>query len=423
MRARTIRNPSGGASVSRAGLAGLAMLAASCWASAGLAQERVALVIGNGAYAHAGDLRNPPNDARLMARTLEALGFAVERVFDADRSTLYRALATFSAKAPEAEVALVFYAGHGIETEGRNYLIPVDAKLETVESTRFEAAPLEDVSAAAAVARTLSLVILDACRDSPFARRFRSLRGLRSTARGLRSIEPAGRNALVAYAAKHGTAALDGEGQANSPFTTALADALRAPPKDVRLLFGGVRDAVLAATGGAQEPFLYGSLGGREILLAPRGRAGETAPAEPRTPSGTSRSEPPPAPFDPGEAIPEDPPIEASAMQGVLGRSRADATPREDAPYEEPTSGFAGAREDGPLRDEVAAEGGDEWPREDLPFEEPPSESAGVREDGPPRDEVVADGGDAWPRADRRVDGPPTGAPGERGGARPSGPG
>ena len=238
----------------------LALAILPAWAS-----ERVALVIGNAAYAHAPRLANPLNDAGDIGSALERLGFAVTRLENADYAALRRGLLDFTRAASASEIAVVFYAGHGIEVDKRNFLVPVDARLLSDADVEFETVPLELVSRAVERARGLRLVILDACRENPFAASMQRAGATRSIGRGLARIEPSGET-LVAYAAKEGTVAADGKGR-NSPYSTALLDHLEESGLEVGLMFRKVRDAVLAATGGAQEPFVYGSLSSKGAWL------------------------------------------------------------------------------------------------------------------------------------------------------------
>ena len=226
--------------------------------AAAVAGQRVALVIGNASYAHAPALANPLNDASDIGAVLERLGFAVTRLENADQAALRRGLQAFALAASASEIAVVFYAGHGIEVDQRNYLVPVDARLVSDQDVEFETVPLELVSRAVARASGLRLVILDACRENPFAASMQRAGATRSIGRGLARVEPSGET-LVAYAAKEGTVASDGDGR-NSPYSAALLGHLAEPGLEVGLMFRKVRDAVLASTGGLQEPFVYGSL-------------------------------------------------------------------------------------------------------------------------------------------------------------------
>ena len=228
--------------------------------------QRVALVIGNAAYAHAPRLANPLNDVADIGAALERLGFAVTRLENADYAALRRGLLEFTRAASASEVAVVFYAGHGIEVDKRNFLVPVDARLLSDRDIEYEAVPLELVSRAVERASGLRLVILDACRENPFAASMQRAGATRSIGRGLARIEPSGET-LVAYAAKEGTVASDGE-ERNSPYSAALLKHLEEPGLEVGLMFRKVRDAVVAATGGSQEPFIYGSLSSKGVYLA-----------------------------------------------------------------------------------------------------------------------------------------------------------
>ena len=224
--------------------------------------KRVALIIGNAAY-RVGPLANPVNDATAVAEAFIKLGF--EKVVlktDLTGNDLRSELRDFSSDAAGADVAVVYYAGHGTEIGGQNYLIPIDAQLARASDVAFEAVALSDVLAGLEGARNLRLIILDACRNNFFP----MAGGTRSVHRGLARIEPEN-NSLVAYAAKEGTTAEDGAGRTHSPFTEALLKYLATPGLEVRLMFGRVRDAVMAATSPPQQPYIYGTLGGTEVYL------------------------------------------------------------------------------------------------------------------------------------------------------------
>ena len=245
-----------------------------------LAQQRVALVIGNASYAHAPRLANPLNDAADISAALARLGFQVTKLENVNQGELRQGLLAFTRAASAAEVAVVIYAGHGIEVDQRNFLVPVDARLVSDQDVEFETVPLALVTRSVARASGLRLVILDACRENPFAVSMQRSGATRSVGRGLAREEPA-RETLVAYAAKENTVALDGDGR-NSPYSEALLAHLEEPGLEVGLLFRKVRDAVLATTGGRQEPFVYGSLSSRGVYLTARAepaRDASTAPA------------------------------------------------------------------------------------------------------------------------------------------------
>jgi tetratricopeptide (TPR) repeat protein len=227
------------------------------------AGRRIALVIGNGAYRNVPPLDNPPRDARLIAASLHELGFqTVMLVGDLTRDKFFEVLRTFAADAEKADWAVIYYAGHGFEVSGVNYLVPVDARLAVDKDAETEAVALEQVIAAVGGARKLRLVMLDACRDNPFAPRMKHTMSLQLVDKGFSDIEPSA-GFMVVYAAKHGETALDGEG-ADSPFATALAHDIKEPHVEVRKLFDIVRDDVWNATRHAQQPFTYGSPPGRE---------------------------------------------------------------------------------------------------------------------------------------------------------------
>ena len=238
--------------------------------------RRVALVIGNSAYTHVSELTNPRNDAAALAETLRLIGFDdVKEVHDLDQTAFRKALREFTSNSAGAETAVIYYAGHGVEVDGRNYLVPVDATLTEATDAEFEAIPLDNARTAVSGASQLRLVILDACRNNPF--KLDSANGTRSVGRGLARVEP-GANEVVAYAAREGTVAADGEG-ANSPYAAALVAQLKRPGLDVRLLFGEVRDEVMRATGKKQEPFIYATLGGQPVTLSDAPAVEAAAPA------------------------------------------------------------------------------------------------------------------------------------------------
>src|SRR5258708_4888457 len=239
------------------------------------AEKRVALVLANSAYQNVPQLPNPANDGALIAATLKEAGFdVVDSRHDMPALEMRRALRDFTDSARDADIAVIYYAGHGMEVDGTNYLIPIDAKLERDTDVYDEALSLDRILVAAEPAKQLRLVILDACRDNPFAKNMKKTVALRSIGRGLAQIEPTSPNTLIAYSAKAGQTALDGDAK-NSPFTIALAKHLTTPGLDVRRAFGFVRDDVLKTTSYRQEPFVYCSLGREDEPLGP---AQDTAP-------------------------------------------------------------------------------------------------------------------------------------------------
>jgi uncharacterized caspase-like protein len=249
------------------------------------AEKRVALVIGNSAYQNVPPLPNPVNDGTVIAAKLRDAGFdVVDSRHDLGAVETRRALRDFADRARDADIAVVYYAGHGMEVDGANYLIPVDAKLERDTDVYDEAFSLDRILLAVEPAKQLRLVILDACRDNPFGRSMKRTVASRAIGRGLAKIEPTSPNTLIAYSAKAGSTALDGDAS-NSPFTLALAKHLTTPGLDVRKAFGFVRDDVLKVTGNRQEPFVYGSLGGDDVPLVPVKAAPAAAAAAPAAPA------------------------------------------------------------------------------------------------------------------------------------------
>jgi uncharacterized caspase-like protein len=233
----------------------------------GFAETRVALVIGNSAYARVPVLPNPASDARAVADLFTKAGFdLVEMKTDLDGASMRRALRDFSTAVRDADVAVVYYAGHGMEVGGTNYLVPTDAVLEKDIDVEDETVSLDRVSQLIEPAKRLRLIIMDACRDNPFASGMKRSVASRSIGRGLAKVDVTTADTLVAFAARAGSTAADGD-TGHSPYTAALLSNIATPGLDVRLALGRVRDQVLASTAGRQEPFVYGSLGGAEIPL------------------------------------------------------------------------------------------------------------------------------------------------------------
>jgi TPR repeat protein len=246
-------------------LAGLS-LSLVTWCGA-LAETRMALVIGNSNYAHGGRLSNPVNDAAAVAKALTSVGFQVVSKTDLGRDGLDDALKTFARDSGEADVALVYYAGHGMEIGGTNYLIPIDATLASDTDIEYEAVPVDRVLTAVGRAHRLKVVILDACRNNPYVDTMRRTVAQRAISVGLaRPVAASGM--LIAYAAREGSTSADGTG-ADSPYATALVRHLSETGVDVRILFGEVHDDVMKSTGGKQEPSNYDSIGGAGYYLTP----------------------------------------------------------------------------------------------------------------------------------------------------------
>ncbi|MDH2345231.1 caspase family protein [Bradyrhizobium sp. SSUT18] len=249
----------------------LALLIFGLWLACGPAhaERRVALVIGNSAYKSVPKLANPVSDAGLIGGMLKKAGFdTVDVRQDLNAPEMRKALREFGARTRDADVAVIYYAGHGLEVDGTNYLIPIDAALETDTDVYDEALPIDRVLVSIEPAKQLRLVILDACRDNPFAKTMKRTVASRAIGRGLAKVEPTSPNTMIAFAAKAGSTASDGDSR-NSPFATALVDHLPKPGLDLRKAFGFVRDDVLKSTANKQEPFVYGSLGGDDVPLVP----------------------------------------------------------------------------------------------------------------------------------------------------------
>src|SRR5258707_10834530 len=239
-------------------------------ADAAIADKRVALVIGMSRYQQVPQLANPARDADAMGLLFRQAGFDVVRnERDIGISDLRRSIREFSETSRDADISVIYYAGHGIEVDGTNYLVPADAKLSSDFDIEDETVSLDRVLKALDPARRLKLVILDACRDNPFANKMKRSVASRAVGRGLAKVEPSMSDTLVAFAARAGAIASDGDGQ-NSPFAIALVKHITEPGLDLRLAFGRVRDDVLKSTGNRQEPFVYGSLGGETVALVPQ---------------------------------------------------------------------------------------------------------------------------------------------------------
>jgi len=247
-------------------LSGLVLCAASAQASQGQAvapgpERRTALVIGNAAYA-TGFLRNPINDARAVAKVLEELSFEVTLRENLDQKQMKREIQAFGEKLQDGGVGLFYFAGHGIQANGRNYLIPVSAAIEHEKQVEYEAVDMGSVLSEMDFAHArMNIVIIDACRDNPFARSFRS------TSQGLASIDaPSG--TLIAYATAPGSVANDGPGE-NGIYTGELIKAMVQPGLKIEDVFKQVRSAVREATGGRQVPWESSSLEGDFYFLWP----------------------------------------------------------------------------------------------------------------------------------------------------------
>ena len=228
------------------------------------AQKRVALVIGNSAYAHAGVLANPANDAQAIATALQDQGFEVLLGLDLDKRGFDGKVRDFSRVLSEADAGIFFYAGHALQVLGRNYLVPIDGALKSERDLDFETVGLDFILKQMELEREgkTNIVFLDACRDNPLARNLARSMGTRSAGvgRGLAQVQ-AGVGTFIAYSTQPGNVALDGEGR-NSPFTAALAKTIREPGRNLTAVMIDVRKQVLDATGGKQVPWDHSALTG-----------------------------------------------------------------------------------------------------------------------------------------------------------------
>ena len=235
-------------------------------------ERRVAFVIGIGAYQNAPRLTNPVSDARAIGAALRKLNFEVDEIYDPTFTQFTHALRDFGIKAQQADVAVVYYAGHGVQVAHENYLLPADAKLEREHDLVYEALSLDLFLGEISQARKLGIILLDACRNNPFVDRL--TRGMTIASRGpasagLARVDSVPRNTLVAMATKADQTAEDGSG-AHSPFAQALLENLDRPGLELSLFFRSVRDSVLRTTNNQQEPYIFSSLGADPFYFHPR---------------------------------------------------------------------------------------------------------------------------------------------------------
>lgn len=236
------------------------------------ASSHIALVIGNSNYKLERPLKNPKNDAQDIASALTDLGYDVDVLFDGDFNAMRSALDTMTSKAERAEVAIIYFAGHGIEIRKENYLIPVNTKLESASQVNFRTIPLELMTQAVSGASKLQLVMLDACRNNPFLKEMRRKGGAKRATlqRGL-ALPPEDVGAtLISFAAKEGTTASDGDNSdRNSPYAAEFLKYAKSPKLDIGRMFRNMRDGVLEKTNQNQEPVLYGALPSEDVFLRP----------------------------------------------------------------------------------------------------------------------------------------------------------
>src|SRR6202163_4745959 len=253
------------------------------------ADRRVAFVVGNGAYKNVEPLPNPPIDAKAISSTLRNVGFEVVEGTNLTRDEMTERLLDFGKKAQGADVALFFYAGHGIAVNGTNYLLPIDANLKSEMDVKLGAAINVDLTLEQTMGDAkVKLVFLDACRDNPFAAKIRSAKATRSVsvASGLAEMK-SGEGTLIAFATGPGQTALDGEAGTNSPFTRALLANIAAPGVETHQPMTKVRAKVNEETNKNQLPWGHTNLIGTVYLNPVAGAA--NAPVEaPNTPAAAA---------------------------------------------------------------------------------------------------------------------------------------
>ena len=240
------------------------------------AGTRLALVIGNSAYRQVPRLVNPRSDADLMARTLETVGFKVTKLIDADQGAMKRAMRDFGRKLKDGvDASLFYYSGHGVQVRGKNYLIPVSANIKDEDEVGLEAVDVNDfLQVMDKSTSQVKIVVLDACRDNPFATSFRSV------SLGLATMVDAPRGTYIAYSTAPGKAAVDGDGK-NSPYTAALAKAIMKPGLKIEETFKLTRRLVLEATHDEQLPWDTSSLIG-DFYFRPPATAGTSELVNPQ---------------------------------------------------------------------------------------------------------------------------------------------
>lgn len=256
--------------------------------AAAFAEKRVALVIGNSKYVHASELKNPANDARAMADALTSLSFNVIKGVDLDENGMRSAINEFARSIADAQVALLFYAGHGLQVDGQNYLLPINAELNNEIDLQFQGVSIEFLLRVMENRNRTSIVLLDACRNNPLAARLArsmaSARG-RTIAPGLARIE-SGVGTYIGFSTSPNSVALDGDGE-NSPFTTALVKHIETEDVDIEAVMRNVREDVIQATNGSQVPWGNSSLVGRGFVFKAASATPTENPATEETKSST----------------------------------------------------------------------------------------------------------------------------------------
>jgi formylglycine-generating enzyme required for sulfatase activity len=278
-----------GGSFMRQVIAGLCIWLALC--ASAHAEKRVALVIGNSAYAYTPALANPANDAEDIAAALTRLGFDITLQRDLTIADFDKAVDAFVTKAADADIAIFFYAGHGLQIDKRGFMAPVDAKVETESSALRELVAIQEVVSRIEHAAKVSVIVLDACRDSPLQERLRRVTRNRDVLppKGLPSFSVTGSNTLVVYATVPSEVAKDGDGR-NSPFTASLLKHVETPGLEIELMFKRVTKDVMQTTGGKQQPERLSRLQTELMLHAGPLPPGSVAPKQGREPTPDERA-------------------------------------------------------------------------------------------------------------------------------------
>jgi uncharacterized caspase-like protein len=270
-----------GALAAGALVAGATPLGSGSQPQVAAAQKRVALVIGNAAYQFTPKLDNPRHDAGDVAAALRKLGFQVTEGFDLDKAGFDRKVRDFAGALQGAEVAVFFYAGHGLQVSGQNYLVPVDAQLANLSALDFEMVRLDLVHRTMEREVKTNILFFDACRHNPLARNLARALGTRSLeiGRGLAQVE-AGAGTLISFSTQPGNVALDGTGRRNSPFSGALVRQLSQSSDDVGAILIAVRNDVMKETEKKQVPWEHSALTGR-FYFNPAGPVPAATPVTP----------------------------------------------------------------------------------------------------------------------------------------------
>ncbi len=272
-------------------LAALMVGMVAAFAGAAQAEKRVALVIGNSSYVHASELKNPSNDANAIAEKLSALDFHVIKGVDLDQNGMRSKVQEFARSINDAQVALLFYAGHGLQVDGQNYLLPINAELNNEIDLQFQGVAVDFLLRVMENRNRTSIVLLDACRNNPLAARLaRSMNSGRAATvnQGLARIET-GVGTYIGFSTSPDSVALDGDGD-NSPFTNALLKHIDTENEDIESVMRNVREDVIKKTNGSQVPWGNSSLVGRGFVFK-KGEDKETQKVASASPAQTQSSD------------------------------------------------------------------------------------------------------------------------------------